>query len=87
MAFFNNLGPLTYLGPGQSTYWWYDRGGGDAGLQIAAADVKIPSAGPRHNASDQGKAMFNSGYTQYYVTITNAGSDGCWHNLQGGGAS
>lgn len=84
---FNNLGPLTYLAAGQSAYWWYDRGGGDSGTQMATADVKNPSAGPRHNASDQGKAKFNSGYTQYYVTIRNVGSDGCWHNLQGGGMS
>jgi hypothetical protein len=82
---FNNLGAVTYLGPGQSAYWWYDRGGGDFGTQLATADVKIPSAGPRHNASDEGKAKFNSGYTQYYVTITNVGTAGCWHNLQGGG--
>jgi len=84
---FNNLGPLTYLAPGQTAYWWYDRGGGDFGFQHAGADVKIPSAGPRHNAYDQGKAKFNSGYTQYYVTIKNVGTAGCWHNLQGGGAS
>jgi hypothetical protein len=24
---------------------------------------------------------------QYYVTITNVGSMGAWHNLQGGGAT
>lgn len=84
---FNNVGPLTYLAAGHSAHWWYDRGGGDNGEQVAGADVKTPSAGPRHNASDQGKAKFNSGYTQYYVTITNVGSAGCWHNLQGGGAT
>ena len=84
---FNNVGPLTYLAAGHSAHWWYDRGGGDNGEQIAGADVKTPSAGPRHNTSDQGKAKFNSGYTQYYVTITNVGSAGCWHNLQGGGAT
>ena len=83
---FNNLGPLVYLGPGQSAYWWYDRGGSDFGYQHAGADVKIPNAGAPLYATDQGKAKFNSGYTQYYVTITNRGSSGVWHNLQGGGA-
>jgi hypothetical protein len=84
---FNDLGPLTYLGPGQATYWWYDRGGGDYGFQAAGADVKIPSGGPIHNADLQGKNKINTGYTQYHVRITNTGSAGCWHNLQGGGAA
>jgi hypothetical protein len=84
---FNNLGPLVYLGPGQSAYWYFDRGGGDAGYQAAGADVKTPSAGPPHVASNQWKAKFNSGYTRWGVTITNAGTSGAWHQLQGGGAT
>jgi len=83
---FNNLGPVTYLAPGGSAYWWYDRGGGDFGFQHAGADIKWPNGGVQHGASGQAKAIFNSGYTQYYVTITNEGSLGAWHNLQGGGA-
>lgn len=86
---FSNLGGWTYLVGGASAYWWYDRGGGDWGFQAAAADIKTPNNGsPRHNATSQGKAKWNSGYTQYYVTITNTGAAGtnAWHNLQGGGA-
>ena len=83
---FNNLGPVTYLAPGQSAYWWYDRGGGNYGLQHAGADVKQFNGGARHDATEQGKAIFNNGYVQYYVTITNRGPLGAWHNLQGGGA-
>ncbi len=83
---FSNLGSVTYLAPGQSTYWWYDRGGGDYGFQHAGADVKQFNNGARHNASDQGKAIFNSGYVRYYVTIKNVGAQGAYHNLQGGGA-
>ncbi len=84
---FNNLGPVTYLAPGQSAYWWYDRGGSNFGFQAAGADVKQFNNGARHDAHDQGKAIFNNGYVQYYVTITNRGGQGAYHNLQGGGAS
>lgn len=84
---FNNLGPLTYIAPGASHYWWYDRGGGDHGYQHAGADIKTPNAGARVNALDQGKRKYNSGYTQYYVTIRNVDSSGVWYNLQGGGAT
>jgi hypothetical protein len=85
---FNNLGPLTFLAPGGAHYWWYDRGGGDYGFQHAAADIKTPNGGDRLDATDQGKRKYNSGYTQYYVTIkdVDAGTSGTWYNLQGGGA-
>ena len=83
---FNNVGPLTFIGAGQTHLWWYDRGGGDFGFQHAAADIKTPNAGARLNADDQGKRKFNSGYTQYYVTIRNIDTTGVWYNLQGGGA-
>jgi len=83
---FSNVGPASFLAPGQSASWWYDRGGGDAGFQHASADIKVPNGGARLDANNQGKAIFNNGYTQYYVTITNRGPTGCWYNLQGGGA-
>ena len=83
---FNNLGPLTYIAPGQSHYWWYNRGGGDYGFQHAGPHIKTPNAGARLNAYDQGKRKYNSGYTEYYVTIRNVDSTGVWYNLQGGGA-
>jgi hypothetical protein len=83
---FNNVGPVTYLAPGQSAYWSYSYGG-DNGFQAAGADVKQYNNGARHNASDQGKSIDNSGNVQYYVTITNVGGMGAYHNLQGGGAS
>jgi hypothetical protein len=87
---FNNVGPLTYITGGATHYWWYDRGGGDAGFQHAGAEMRTPNAGPpRLNALDQGKAKWNNGYTQYYVTIQNVSpaATNCWYNLQGGGAS
>ena len=85
---FNNVGPLSYLAGGQRSYWWYDRAGGsDYGFQHAGADIKTPNAGARLDADDQGKVKFNSGYTQYYVTIINRSGSGVWYNLQGGGAS
>ncbi len=60
---FNNLGPLTYITGGGVHYWWYDRGGGDAGFQHAAADIRTPNYGPPRLVSDeQGKAKWNSGY-------------------------
>src|SRR5690242_10772032 len=68
---FNNVGPLTYIAAGATHYWWYDRGGGDYGYQAAGPDIKVPNQGARLNASDQGKRKYNSGYTQYYVTIKN----------------
>ena len=86
---FNNLGPLTYITGGATHYWWYDRGGGDAGFQHAGPDIRIPNYGPpRLMEADQAKSKFNSGYTQYYVTIRNVSgpSANCWYNLQGGGA-
>ncbi|MGH9659538.1 MAG: hypothetical protein ACRD96_13405 [Bryobacteraceae bacterium] len=84
------MGPLTFIAPGGVHYWWYHRSGGaDFGYQHASADIKIPNGGDRLDASDQGKRKFNSGYTQYYVTIRNvdAGTSGVWYNLQGGGAA
>lgn len=82
---FSDIGEWTYLAPGQSAYWWYDRGGSDFGVQFAAAQL-YGATGSRHNASDQGKARFAGGYVQYYVTITNVGAtSGDWHKLMGGG--
>lgn len=83
---FNDLGPLTFLNPGQTAYWWYVRSGGaDFGTQLATADVKTPNSGAVHLASDQRKEKENSGHTTYFVSITNQGPGPCWHNLQGGG--
>lgn len=83
-----NVGPWTYLTGGQSAYWWYDFGGANLGIQSAGADIKVPNnQTPRHNAFDQGRAISNSGYVQYFVTIKNVGpaTSNCWHNLAGGG--
>lgn len=87
---FTNVGGLTYISPGGTVFWWYDRNGGqDFGVQFAGPDVRIPSGGPndgpRVEVVQQSKAKFNSGYTQYYVTFKNVSSSGVWHNLQGGG--
>jgi hypothetical protein len=83
---FNNLGPIAFLNEGETFWWWYVRdGGADFGTQLATADVKTPNAGAVHLASDQRKRKENSGATTYFVSITNQGPGGCWHNLQGGG--
>lgn len=83
---FNNLGPLTFLAPGETAYWWYIRNGGaDFGTQFASADIKTPNLGAVHLADSQRKRKENSGATTYYVNIHNLGAGGCFHNLQGGG--
>lgn len=84
---FNNLGPLTFLNAGSTVYWWYNRGPGDAGTQLATADIKTPNSGAVHLAFDQRKEKDNNGNATYFVTITNQGPGPCWHNLQGGGMS
>jgi hypothetical protein len=83
---FNNFGNLVYLAPGQSTRWWY-RYASDPGFQHAGADVKTPNSGGQHIANDQTKAKYNDGSATFWVTITNRGPGGAWHNLQGGGAA
>jgi TnpA family transposase len=83
---FNNLGPLTFLAPGQTAYWWYSFGS-DHGTQFASADVKTPNQGAIHMADQQRKQKNNDGITTYYVDIHNKGVGACFHNLQGGGMS
>jgi hypothetical protein len=83
---FNNLGPLTFLAPGQTAYWWYSFGG-DRGTQFASADLKTPNQGAIHMADQQRKQKNNEGVTTYYVDIHNKGVGSCFHNLQGGGMS
>lgn len=84
---FNNVGPLTFLGPGGEAWWWYNRNGGaDFGTQFASADVKSPNQGGVHLADLQRKRSNQSG-TTYFVRITNQGPGGAFHNLQGGGMS
>jgi hypothetical protein len=81
---FVNVGPLTFLNAGATTYWWYGWGA-DHGTQFATADIKTPNSGAVHLAFDQRKVRDNSGNSTYYVAITNQGPGPCWHNLQGGG--
>jgi hypothetical protein len=83
---FNNVGPLTFLAPGQSAFWSYSYGG-DHGTQFASADVKTPNLGAVHLADQQRKQKLNNGNTNYFVAIHNQGAGGCFHNLQGGGMS
>lgn len=83
---FRNVGPLTFLNPGQTAYWWYGWGD-DHGTQLATADIKTPNAGAVHVAFDQREKKENSGAATYFVSITNQGPGPCWHNLQGGGVS
>lgn len=56
-------------------------------FQHAGPDIKTPNQGARLNSEDQGKRKYNTGYTQYYVTIHNVDASGLFYNLQGGGAS
>jgi hypothetical protein len=81
---FNNVGPLVFLAPGETAYWWYSYGD-DHGTQFASADVKIPNLGAVHLADNQRKRKDNDGVATYYVDIRNLGVGGCFHNLQGGG--
>jgi hypothetical protein len=81
---FNNVGPLTFLAPGQTAFWSYTYGG-DQGTQFASADVKTPNQGAVHMADQQRKRKDNNGNATYFVNIHNQGVGGCFHNLQGGG--
>jgi hypothetical protein len=69
---FNNVGPLTFLAPGQSAFWSYSYGG-DHGTQFASADVKTPNLGAVHLADQQRKQKLNNGNTNYFVAIHNQG--------------
>lgn len=81
---FNNVGPLTFLAPGQSAFWSFSYPA-DKGTQIATADVKAPNQGGVHLADQERKRKDNNGNAAYFVRITNQGPGGCFHNLQGGG--
>jgi hypothetical protein len=83
---FNNVGPLTFLAPGQTAFWFYTYGP-DHGTQFASADIKTPNLGAVHLADDQRKRKDNNGDATYFVAIHNQGVGGCFHNLQGGGMS
>jgi len=83
---FNNIGPLTFLAPGQTASWSYSYGD-DHGTQFASADVKTPNQGAVHLADQQTKRKDNNGVATYTVNIHNLGAGGCFHNLQGGGMS
>jgi hypothetical protein len=83
---FNNVGPLTFLAAGQSAEWNYSYGD-DHGTQFATADIKTPNEGAVHLADQQRKVKNNEGVATYFVTITNQGPGGCFHNIQGGGLS
>ena len=86
---FSNVGPLTYITGGGTYYWWYAPR--EAGM--LASSTPPPTSRLRINgppvlmAEHQGKAKWNSGYTQYYVTISDVSSPAtnCWYNLQGRG--
>jgi hypothetical protein len=83
---FNNLGPLTFLAPGQTATWNFSYGD-DHGTQFASADIKAPNEGAVHLSDQQRKVLSNNGVATYFVNITNQGPGGCFHNIQGGGMS
>jgi hypothetical protein len=87
-ASFDNLGGGVVLSPGGVANWWFDRGGGsDFGFQAAGPNILAPLNGVRHTFFNGGKAVFDSGYVQYYVSIRNDGAAAAVHNLEGGGAT
>jgi hypothetical protein len=78
------IGALTAIAPGATHAWWYDRGGGNYGTQLATANVTTANGTPLL-AFDQWKRIDPSGYVAYGVSIKNIGSQWAWYNLQGGG--
>ncbi len=98
MSFFGNVGPLTWIAPGETQYWQYgwgpagEPGGGgpipDPGLCISGPNLADSgSSDAELVAFDQGKALMDpyQPYYVYYVAIKNAGSAACHYNLQVGG--
>ena len=85
---FKNIGPLTYLAPGNAATWTYSYGM-DMGPQFACADIKFyghyHGASPVFLADQQRKQLQRNGNATYFVNITNQGPTGGIHNLQGGG--
>jgi hypothetical protein len=85
---FKNIGPLTYLVPGATAVWNYSYGS-DMGPQFACADIKFygyhHGASPVFSADQQSKQLQRNGNATYFVSITNRGPNGGFHNLQGGG--
>ncbi len=85
---FKNAGPVVYLVPGATATWNYSFAM-DMGPQFACADIKFyghwhgPS--PVFVADRQAKQLQRNGNATYFVDITNQGSIGGFHNLQGGG--
>lgn len=86
-ASFDNQGGGVVLSPGGVANWWFDRGGGDFGFQVAGPNILQPLNGAKHTFFNAGKAIFSSGYVQYYVSIRNDGGAAAVHNLEGGGAT
>ncbi len=95
MSFFTNVGPLTWIAPGETHYWSYSwPDGADHGLQIAGPNLdRNGSFGPELIAFDQGKQLelesldADTG-TNYFVSIRNTGfedNNSCLYNLQVGG--
>lgn len=81
---FNNLGPLTWIAPGQAQTWSYTFFD-NRGAQYASADVKTPGA--RMMTVEQGEEMETNGQITYFVTFRNDGPNWCLYNLHGGGLS
>ena len=86
---FANVGPLTFLAPGQTATWTYSYAK-DMGPQFACADIKLRGGhfrrpSPVFLADQQRKQLQRGGNATYFVNITNLGPNFGIHNLQGGG--
>lgn len=88
MAFFPDLGPLTYIQAGETQYWTYGWGDGpDHGLNIAGPNLdRNGSFGSEVIAFNQGKQrqLAPTVTSIYYVTIENVGPNAVLYNLQVG---
>jgi hypothetical protein len=91
MPFFvTNIGPLTYIAPGETQYWeyWFSDLS-DQGLVIAGpalerngsfgGEMLVISQGKKFQLNEPGHG------THYYVTIQNIGPSLLLYNLQVGG--
>ncbi|GAB2977975.1 hypothetical protein [Saccharothrix stipae] len=83
----DNVGGATILNPGGTASWWFDRGGADFHVQLAGPNILPPLNGAKHTFFNFGKAIFSSGYVQYYVVIRNDGTAAATHNLEAGGVT
>ena len=89
MSFFPEVGPITWISPGETHYWNYGFGDGpDHGLNVAGPNLdRNGSFNAELVALDQGKLrqLAPTVTSIYYVTIKSVGPSQALYNLQVGG--